>query len=858
MIGPRRSRRFTAPASVVALVLAWAPVARGQAVHRPLPVYFEDNHAGTFQFLASVLDLDQPHLLVLIDAHSDASPPRRLDELRAGIRQVASSDERTSRILAWRRRGDLQAFDWVAALTPLPFSRVAWVRLGRADPGGEAPEAEVPLPPGFEHVGLEQLPGRLQAGVPQVVSIDLDSFSGLGAAEQARRFEEVWSAALRLPRLAAISFAISRPWLQDDEEASRLVTTALQAALALGDADIRFEAFGVEGPDRSERAKASYRQHREPPRFDPETASGELRSLILANQGRLRAELDPARWRALLARWRLEGSEWRVAPAGVQADSDQVFRTGPGDAPELLVTGGSPGAVRRVTWLRWTPGAAAYNVMPEVPLGKTFASAAPPAIAYRSTVLAVTDGPALDPAVWTRALPGPDQTGVLRVSADVETVSGVAHTAVIELRRASGEGFRAGLSEQFGLPYVFGAGFLRRGSLRGPDTAVGNDCANFLIAAWRRSGLRLPWGNPAQLRQHLQLVSAGSSARAGVAIPEDAESRGLVVHLGTHVAALWEDRPPTGILDPGDLVIHHLGGTPEVITLGRLLEARDRTTFDLYLGPARRPVAWLAVGGDVAPDQAGDLPGGAAAALRTADLAVVNLESTLGDAGEPAGKRYTFRAAAERLASLREAGVKAVSLANNHAGDFGPEGLRATVHALDALGLGHFGAGGDAAAAARPWVGLAKGREVAFLAVSLVDEDLLPAGPAAPGIAVASRHRQALAEALREARARAGTVVVIPHWGDEGTATVTDEQRRWARWFVDHGADAVVGSGPHVIQAMETVAGVPVIYSVGNLWFRGNWPGSASQAGVALIGIDVRGHVVAARLVRVTPDGPGS
>lgn len=89
---------------------------------------------------------------------------------------------------------------------------------------------------------------------------------------------------------------------------------------------------------------------------------------------------------------------------------------------------------------------------------------------------------------------------------------------------------------------------------------------------------------------------------------------------------------------------------------------------------------------------------------------------------------------------------------------------------------------------------------------------------------------------------------MLPHWGDEGTARVTEEQRRWARWFVQHGANAVVGSSPHVIQAHEYIEGVPVYYSVGNLWFRGSWPPEARIAGLAYLGVDSAGRIVAPRI----------
>jgi capsule synthesis protein PGA_cap len=848
MTASSNSPRCAALASLGILAAGLLIPATVRAGQEALPVYFEDNHAGTFQFLAGTLDLDRPHTLVLVDAHSDASRPRDLQAIRAGVARVSSPEERESRVRGWRRDGTLQAFDWLVPLMPRPVSRVLWVRPMRLAEVERDESRLGRLPPGFERASLESFATGLSGNDPVVVSIDLDSFTGLPASDQRQAFDRVWSKVTSLTHLAAISFAVSRPWLASNEEASRLLLQAFRSALSLAHAEVRFEPYGLEGPDRSERAKSYYLKGREPPRFDPETLSPELKSLLLANAARFEVRLDPARWEDLLARWRAEGSNWRVVLQGQQPDSDGIIRTDPAAAPDLRIEGGPPGRIRKVRWLRWTPKAWAYDVLPELPAGKVFAGAAPPVMEYEQTVIAETDEPVLGAETWMGALPGPERTGVLRVSAELETQDGVAHTARVEIRRGLGAGFRRGLSEQFGVPYVFGAGFLRARGLRGPDTGAGNDCANFLVYAWRHAGLRIPWSNPAQLRRHLALVAEGAAASERRHIPEDAPSRGLVIHLGSHVAALWEDRPPLGTLGPEDKVVHHLGGAPEVLPLGKLLADRGRKTFDLYLGPSRVAAAWIAVGGDLMPGSAGAPPQAVLAGLREADLAVANLETTVASGAKPVEKRYVFEIPAARLLDLRAAGIRAVSLANNHGGDYGAVGLEETLASLDRSGIAHLGAGKDTASAVAAWYGTVKGVTVAFVSVSLTDPDLLPAGSTSAGLATLPRHERELAEAIAAAHEKARVVVVMPHWGMEGTTEVTEEQRRWARWFVEHGADAVVGSGPHVLQAQEQIEGVPVFYSVGNLWFQGRWPDASRRAGLAFLGLDGPGRLIATRL----------
>jgi hypothetical protein len=77
----------------------------------------------------------------------------------------------------------------------------------------------------------------------------------------------------------------------------------------------------------------------------------------------------------------------------------------------------------------------------------------------------------------------------------------------MELRRFIGSGFRAAVTEQFGLPYLFGSGELSEASDTGPETNLGADCANFVVYALRRQGQRIAWSDPKQLRQHLDFIA---------------------------------------------------------------------------------------------------------------------------------------------------------------------------------------------------------------------------------------------------------------------------------------------------------------------------------------------------------------
>ena len=87
---------------IAALQIVASPAGAGANV---LPIYIEDNHAGTFYWLAQTVDLYQSCTLILFDAHSDASGIFDSDKIREGLRNVASREARQKLLNHWRSRG---------------------------------------------------------------------------------------------------------------------------------------------------------------------------------------------------------------------------------------------------------------------------------------------------------------------------------------------------------------------------------------------------------------------------------------------------------------------------------------------------------------------------------------------------------------------------------------------------------------------------------------------------------------------------------------------------------------------------------------------------------------------------------
>ncbi len=211
--------------------------------------------------------------------------------------------------------------------------------------------------------------------------------------------------------------------------------------------------------------------------------------------------------------------------------------------------------------------------------------------------------------------------------------------------------------------------------------------------------------------------------------------------------------------------------------------------------------------------------------LRGADLAFVNLEVPLTDGGQPADKDFVFRGPPEAAGGLAAAGIDFVSLANNHALDYGLQGLADTRSALTAAGLAYAGAGDNEAAARSPVVLERGGLRLAFLAyvntprdsVSGFDVSATAATAERPGVAWATP--EAVAADVAAAARSADVVIVSLHSGPEYQEAPGDLQIALAHSAIDAGARLVLGAHPHVLQGLERYKDGLIIYSLGNFVF---------------------------------------
>jgi poly-gamma-glutamate capsule biosynthesis protein CapA/YwtB (metallophosphatase superfamily) len=214
--------------------------------------------------------------------------------------------------------------------------------------------------------------------------------------------------------------------------------------------------------------------------------------------------------------------------------------------------------------------------------------------------------------------------------------------------------------------------------------------------------------------------------------------------------------------------------------------------------------------------------------LRRADLTVGNLENTLSRDGAPTQGNDSFGADPSVREPLRRSGFDGLSLANNHAGDYGIPAMLETVRLLRGSASKPFGAGRDRAAASRPLVLEHDGVRFAFTGFNAIGETprATPGSPGALSVRMPPRtgplqrpDLRHMAGVVRRADRVADVVVVLPHWGTQYTHVPEPVQSDVARVLARAGADLVVGGHPHWVQGVERLAGVPVVHSLGNFVF---------------------------------------
>lgn len=224
-------------------------------------------------------------------------------------------------------------------------------------------------------------------------------------------------------------------------------------------------------------------------------------------------------------------------------------------------------------------------------------------------------------------------------------------------------------------------------------------------------------------------------------------------------------------------------------------------------------------GGDISDGIAPDLIG----EMQSADIMMLNNEFPYSDRGEPLeDKQFTFRAKPSAVSYLTDLGVDVVSLANNHAYDYGEAAFIDTMTTLEDAGIAYVGAGLNLQEARQPISYIINDIKITIVSATQIERldnpDTRGATDSSAGV-FRCWNGDNLLETVRETKESSDFVVVYLHWGTENETAIDWAQEKQAAEVAEAGADLIIGDHPHCLQQISIVQGVPVVYSLGNFWF---------------------------------------
>ncbi|HEX8767884.1 MAG TPA: CapA family protein [Jatrophihabitans sp.] len=251
--------------------------------------------------------------------------------------------------------------------------------------------------------------------------------------------------------------------------------------------------------------------------------------------------------------------------------------------------------------------------------------------------------------------------------------------------------------------------------------------------------------------------------------------------------------------------------------------------------------------------------GPAAKSLAAPDLMMLNLETAIAVGGTPENKNFTFQAPPSAFTALRAAGIDLVTMANNHAADYGSAGLAQTFAAIKRSGFPVVGIGANADAAYAPYYTEINGVRLAFVAALQVREETLAnfsATSTSPGVASAYNDKRLVA-AVRAAKAKADAVIVYLHWGTEYVHCPNEDQYSIADKLSAAGAAAVVGTHAHGLQgAGWRPDGTYVSFGLGNYFWWISFGDQRDDSGILTLTL-TRDKVTAASFAPARLDERG-
>ncbi len=213
--------------------------------------------------------------------------------------------------------------------------------------------------------------------------------------------------------------------------------------------------------------------------------------------------------------------------------------------------------------------------------------------------------------------------------------------------------------------------------------------------------------------------------------------------------------------------------------------------------------------------------------MKDSDMFMANNEFTLSDRGKAQeGKNYTFRGNPSRVKWIKKMGVDVLSVANNHAYDYGVESFIDTYNNIKNAGIMPVGGGMDIKEATTVKYVIIGGVKIALIAATQIENwgviQTQPATKTSPGVLRCADEPEItrVCKMIKKANKNSDYVIVYPHWGIEYHEELQENQRYLAKAFANAGADIILGGHPHCVQGVEHFGDTVCCYSLSNFIFN--------------------------------------
>ncbi len=227
--------------------------------------------------------------------------------------------------------------------------------------------------------------------------------------------------------------------------------------------------------------------------------------------------------------------------------------------------------------------------------------------------------------------------------------------------------------------------------------------------------------------------------------------------------------------------------------------------------------------------------------LKKSDIAFANLEGPVSDIGKDMHNLYSFRMNPSSIPALKGAGLSVVSVAGNHAGDWGINAFTDTLIRLKENEILYIGGGKNKEEAEQPTIIEKYGMKIGYLGFSDVGPNWMEANTDNAGLLLASNPR--FNEIVQNASKQVDYLVVSFHFGDEYKTKHNSRQEYLAHKAIDAGAKIVIGTHPHVVEDTEVYKNGFIAYSLGNLIFDQGFSENTMQGMLLEIKLNREGNM---------------